>query len=62
MIKYYLLPILFNERNMELTVNKKANQLVSYKFGGVQLLDIINFPGGVTSLDPFLEADKTFKN
>ena len=47
---------------MELAVNKKANQLVSYKLGGVQLLDIINFLGGVTSLDPFFKADKTSKN
>ena len=51
LIKSYLLPILINERNMEPTVTKKANQFVSFKFGDVQLLDLMNFLGGVTSLD-----------
>ena len=59
LIKTYLLPILINERNMEPTVIKKANQLVSFKFGDVQLLDIMNFLGGATSLDSFLKANKT---
>ena len=35
LIKSYLLPILINERNMEPTVIKKANQFVSFKFGDV---------------------------
>ena len=43
LIKSYLLPIVINERNMEPTVIKKANQFVSVKFGHVQLLDIGNF-------------------
>ena len=59
LIKSYLLPILMNERNMEPTVTKKANQLVSFKFGDLQLLDFMNFLGGATSLDSFLEAYKT---
>ena len=59
LIKSYLLPILINERNLELTVTKKANQFVSFKFGDVQLLDIMNFLGGETSLDSFLKAYKT---
>ena len=59
LIKSYLLPILINERNMEPIVIKKANQFVSFKFGDVQLLDIMNFPGGATSLDSFLKAHKT---
>ena len=59
LIKSYLLPILINERNMEPTVIKKANQFVSFKFGYVQLLDIMNFLGGATSLDSFLKAYKT---
>ena len=59
LIKSYLLPILNNERNMVPTVIKKANQFVSFKFGDVQLLDIMNFPGGATSLDSFLKAYKT---
>ena len=59
LIKSYLLPILINERNMEPTVIKKANPFVSFKFGDVQLLDIMNFLGGPTSLDSFLKAYKT---
>ena len=61
LIKSYLLPILISERNMEPTVNEKPNQFVSFKFGDVQLLDIMNFPGGATSLDSFLKAFKTSK-
>ena len=59
LIKSYLLPILINERNMEPIVIKKANQFVSFKFGDVQLLDIMNFLGGATSLDSILKAYKT---
>ena len=54
-----MLPILINERNMEPIVIKEANQFVSFKFGDVQLLDIMNFLGGATSLDSFLKAYKT---
>ena len=59
LIKSYLLPILINERNIEPIVIKKANQFVSFNFGDVQLLDIMNFLGGATSLDSFLKAYKT---
>ena len=59
LIKSYLLPILVNERQIEPTVIKKANSFVSFKFGDVQLLDIMNFLGGSTSLDSFLKAYKT---
>ena len=59
LIKSYLLPILINERNMEPTVIKKANHIVSLKFGDVQLLDILNFLAGAASLDSFLKAYKT---
>ena len=59
LIKFYLLPILINERNMEPTVIKKANQFVFFKFGDVQLLDITKFLGGAASLDSFLKAYKT---
>ena len=61
LIKSCLLPILINERNMEPIVIKKANQFVSFKFGDVQLLDIMNFLGGATSFDSFLKAYKTAK-
>ena len=59
LIKSYLLPILINERNMEPSEIEKANQFVSFKFGDVQLLDIMKFLGGATSLDSFLKAYKT---
>ena len=59
LIKSYLLPILFNERDIERTVIKKANQFISFKFGDIQLLDILNFLGGATSLDSSLKAYKT---
>ena len=51
LIQSYLLPIRINERNMQRTVIKKTNQFVSFKFGDVQFLDIMNFLDGATSLD-----------
>ena len=60
LIKTYLLPILVRERDIEPTVIKEANQFVFFfKFGDIQLLDIMNFLGGATSLDSFLKAYKT---
>ena len=59
LIKSYLLPVLVDEQQIEPIVIKKANQFVSFKFGDVQLLDIMNFLGGATSLDSFLKAYKT---
>ena len=59
LIKSFLLPILVNERQIEPTVIKKANQFVSFMFGDVQLLDIMNFLGGASSFDSFLKAYKT---
>ena len=59
LIKSYLLPILVNERDIEPTVIKKANQFISFKFGDIQLLDITNFLGGATGLDSFFKAYKT---
>ena len=49
-IKSYLLPIPVNERDIEPTVIKKANQFISFNFDDSQLLDILNFLGGATSL------------
>ena len=45
LIKSNLLPILVNERQIEPTVIKKADQFVSFKVGDVQLLDNMNFHG-----------------
>ena len=58
LIKSFSLPILVNERDIEPTVIKKENQFILFKFGDNQLLDIINFHGGATSLDSFLKAYK----
>ena len=51
LIKSYLLPILVNVRDIELTVLKKANQFVFSKFGDIQLLDILNSIGGAPVLN-----------
>ena len=59
LIKSFLLPILLNERDIEPTVIKKANQFIPFKFGDNQLLDIMNFLGGATNLDSSLKAYKT---
>ena len=59
LIKSYSLPVPVNERGIEPTVIKKANQFVSFQFGDIQLRDIMNFLGGATSLDSFLKAYKT---
>ena len=59
LIKSHSLPILVNERDIEPTVIKKANQFISFKFGDIQLLGIMDFLGGATSLDSFLKAYKT---
>ena len=53
LLKSYLLPLLVNERGIEPLVIKKANQFVSFEFGDVQLLDIMNILGGATKFDFF---------
>ena len=59
LIKFYLLPYLIHERDIQPTVIKKAHHFVSLKFVDVQFLDILSFLGGATSLDSFLKAYKT---
>ena len=54
----YLLPILVTERDIESIVIKKTNQFVSFNFGKVHLLNILNLLGGATNLDSFLKAYK----
>ena len=58
-IQILSLRILVNERDIEPIVMRKANQVISFKFGDCQLLDLMNFLGGVTGLDSFLKAYKT---
>ena len=59
-IKSFLLPILFNERDIEPTVIQKANQFVSFKSGDIHLLDIMNFLRGAKSLVQRNRATKNF--
>ena len=54
-----MLPILAKERDIEPTVIKKANQLISFKFEDIHLLDTLNFLGGAKCMDSFLKAYKT---
>ena len=61
LIKSYLLHILVNKRSFEPTVIEKANQFISFKFGKIQLLHIMIFLGGATSLDSFLKANKSLE-
>ena len=55
-VKFYLFSIIVNERDIEPTVIKKTNQFSLFKFVNFQLLGIMNFFGGATSLDSFLKA------
>ena len=43
LIRSYLIPFPVKEQDIEPTVIKKANQFISFKFGDIQLLDIMNF-------------------
>ena len=47
LIKFSLLPILVNKRDLEHTVVKKTNKLISFKFCDIQLLDILYFPHSI---------------
>ena len=58
LIKSNLFSYLINEKEIEPSVIKKANDFVSFKIGDVQLLDIMKFLGGATPLDFFLKAYK----
>ena len=54
-----MLPILVNEPNIQPTVTKNTNRFISFNFGDIQLLDIVNFHASATSLDFFLKAYRT---
>ena len=51
-----MLPILVNERDIENFVIKKRNQSILFVY--IQLLEKLNFPGGVASLCSLLDAYK----
>ena len=46
LIKAYFIPHLLNDRAIQPTVIKKANQFISFKFGDIQFLDILILLGG----------------
>ena len=52
------MPYLINKKEIEPSVINKANDFVSFKLGDVQLLDIMKFLGGATTLYYFLKAYK----
>ena len=54
-----MLPNLVNERDIEPTAIRKANQFGSFKLGDIQLLGIMNSLGGARNLDSFLKEYKT---
>ena len=56
--KSYLLPLPINRREFEPVVGKKSNQYISFEVVDIQILHILNFLVGVTSLDSFPKAYK----
>ena len=54
--KSSLLSILIETRDIEPVVNLKSNQYMSFRFGGIQILDIMNILGGAKSFDSFLKT------
>ena len=60
LIKSYMLPSFVNKRDIEPTVIKKANQLISFKFGDFQLLDILSWRSNKPWL--ILEGIRNFRN
>ena len=60
-IKPYFLPNLDSEKGIEPTVIIKANQIISFNFGDIHLMDILIFQGDAASLDSFLKEHKTFE-
>ena len=56
LIKAYLIAHLLNDKTIQPTVIKKADQFISFKFGDIQYPDILKFLCGAASLDSFLKA------
>ena len=51
-----MIPILIKEKGLQPRVIKKTMQFISFEIDDVQMLDIMNFIGGATTLDSFLKA------
>ena len=58
LIKSYLILYLICDKEQETSVIKNEIDYISFKFGDVQILDIMKFLGGATTLDSFLKAYK----
>ena len=58
LMKPFLLPILVNDSDIEPMVIKNANPFILFKFGDIQLLDLLNFFGEATRPNSFLKAYK----
>ena len=54
-----MLPLPVIEQGIEPIVIKNSDQLVSFKIGDVQMLEILNFLRAATRVDSFLRACKT---
>ena len=61
LMKTFSLPILVKEWDIDPWIFKEAKQHVSIKFGKIQMIDVSNYPSGVTKLFSFLEAYKVSK-
>ena len=61
LIKCYLQPNMVDDCDVEPTVIKKAHQFISFKFGDIQLLDIMKLLGGATGFNSPLKACKIQK-
>ena len=54
LLKSHLILLLVNARQVAPVVIRHANCFFSLKFGKVQLLDIVELPGGATNFNSFL--------
>ena len=61
LIKSFLIPILIKEKCLQPRIIKNI-QFISFRFGNVQMLDIMNFFGGATTLYSFLKAYESSEN
>ena len=59
LINFGLIPYLICDKEIEPKVIKKANDFISFRFGDVQLLELMRFLKGATTLDLFLKGYKS---
>ena len=59
LLKSYMLRNFVKEQDTEPVVIRKTNQFLPFKFDHIQLLSLVQFLGGATSLESFLKAYKT---